>query len=57
MVQCVTAAGLFGAGDVIAQQLVERKGLKGHDVSSLYSYFSLHVVSSLGLPNPSQLHV
>ncbi|KAH6901594.1 hypothetical protein BKA70DRAFT_1084255, partial [Coprinopsis sp. MPI-PUGE-AT-0042] len=31
MVQCVTAAGLFGAGDVIAQQLVEKKGLRGHD--------------------------
>lgn len=35
MVQCVTAAGLFGAGDVIAQQLVEKKGLRGHDVSTI----------------------
>ena len=31
--QCITAAVLFGAGDVIAQQGVERKGVNGHDVS------------------------
>src|SRR6202041_306741 len=30
--QCGTAAVLFGAGDVIAQQAIEKKGLKGHDV-------------------------
>jgi protein Mpv17 len=30
--QCATAAVLFGAGDVIAQQAVEKKG-KQHDVS------------------------
>jgi hypothetical protein len=30
--QCSTAAFLFGAGDIIAQQAVERKG-KEHDVS------------------------
>jgi protein Mpv17 len=29
--QCGTAAVLFGAGDVIAQQAIEKKGLKGHD--------------------------
>ncbi|TFK18050.1 hypothetical protein FA15DRAFT_604050 [Coprinopsis marcescibilis] len=31
LVQCVTAAGLFGAGDIIAQQAVEKKGWKEHD--------------------------
>lgn len=31
MTQCATAALLFGAGDVIAQQAVDRKGLD-HDV-------------------------
>ena len=29
--QCLTAATLFGAGDVIAQQVVEKRG-KEHDV-------------------------
>ncbi|RXW15711.1 hypothetical protein EST38_g10143 [Candolleomyces aberdarensis] len=33
LVQCVTAAVMFGAGDVIAQQAVEGKGKK-HDVIS-----------------------
>ncbi|XP_062429363.1 protein Mpv17 isoform X2 [Rhea pennata] len=28
--QALTAGALMGAGDVIAQQLVERKGLRGH---------------------------
>ena len=32
MTQCITAAVLFGAGDVIAQQAVEGKG-REHDVS------------------------
>jgi hypothetical protein len=32
MTQCITAAVLFGAGDVLAQQAVEGKGRK-HDVS------------------------
>jgi protein Mpv17 len=38
MTQCITAAVLFGAGDVIAQQAVEGKG-RNHDVSD---YFRLH---------------
>jgi hypothetical protein len=33
LAQCGTAAVLFGAGDIIAQQAVEGKG-KEHDVSS-----------------------
>jgi hypothetical protein len=33
--QCVTSAVLFGTGDVIAQQAIEKKGLKNHDVSPL----------------------
>ncbi|CAE6465136.1 unnamed protein product [Rhizoctonia solani] len=28
---CITTAFLFGTGDVVAQQAVDRKGLKGHD--------------------------
>ena len=32
MTQCITAAVLFGAGDILAQQAVEGKGKK-HDVS------------------------
>jgi hypothetical protein len=32
--QCATAAVLFGAGDVIAQQVIEKKG-KEHDVRVL----------------------
>jgi hypothetical protein len=32
MTQCITAAVLFGAGDILAQQAVEGKGRK-HDVS------------------------
>ncbi|KAJ2914847.1 hypothetical protein MD484_g5566, partial [Candolleomyces efflorescens] len=31
LVQCITAAVMFGAGDVIAQQAVEGKGMK-HDI-------------------------
>jgi protein Mpv17 len=34
--QCGTAAVLFGSGDVIAQQMIEKKGLKGHDVRALF---------------------
>jgi len=29
--QCATATVLFGAGDVIAQQAIEKRGIKGHD--------------------------
>ncbi|KLO17863.1 hypothetical protein SCHPADRAFT_956583 [Schizopora paradoxa] len=32
LTQCLTAAVLFGGGDVIAQQAVERKGLGQHDL-------------------------
>ncbi|TEB31745.1 hypothetical protein FA13DRAFT_341993 [Coprinellus micaceus] len=31
LVQCITAGVMFGAGDVIAQQAVEKKGWKQHD--------------------------
>ncbi|XP_041419630.1 protein Mpv17 isoform X1 [Xenopus laevis] len=31
-VQIVTAGSLVGVGDVISQQLLERKGLKGHSI-------------------------
>ncbi|KAM4772875.1 mitochondrial inner membrane protein Mpv17 [Rhinophrynus dorsalis] len=31
-VQIITAGSLVGVGDVISQQLVERRGLQGHDV-------------------------
>uniref|UniRef100_A0A803JK31 Mitochondrial inner membrane protein Mpv17 n=1 Tax=Xenopus tropicalis TaxID=8364 RepID=A0A803JK31_XENTR len=31
-VQILTAGSLMGVGDVISQQLVERKGLKGHSI-------------------------
>ncbi|XP_075061373.1 mitochondrial inner membrane protein Mpv17-like [Mixophyes fleayi] len=31
-VQIITAGTLVGVGDVISQQLVERKGLRGHKV-------------------------
>ena len=33
--QCGTAAVLFRTGDLIAQQAIEKKGLKSHDVRSL----------------------
>ncbi|KAI9274395.1 hypothetical protein BDA99DRAFT_497377 [Phascolomyces articulosus] len=33
LVQCITTAFLFGTGDVIAQQVVERKGLKSHEMT------------------------
>jgi len=33
--QCITAAVLFGAGDIVAQQAIEGKG-KQHDVSILF---------------------
>lgn len=35
LTQCATAAVLFGTGDVIAQQLVEKKGGSQHEVSFL----------------------
>lgn len=38
--QCGTAALLFGAGDIIAQQAVERKG-KEHDVGLVRDYVLL----------------
>lgn len=40
--QCVTAAVLFGVGDIVAQQAVERKG-KRHDVSGHqpFMYYAL----------------
>ncbi|CAE6431126.1 unnamed protein product [Rhizoctonia solani] len=28
---CITTAFLFGTGDIVAQQLVDRKGVKDHD--------------------------
>ena len=31
LTQAVTTAVLFAAGDITAQQAVEKKGLKGHD--------------------------
>ncbi|KAK0438552.1 hypothetical protein EV421DRAFT_950656 [Armillaria borealis] len=31
LAQCGTAALLFGTGDIIAQQLIEKKGLRRHD--------------------------
>ena len=33
--QCITAAVLFGAGDIVAQQAIEGKG-KEHDVSRCF---------------------
>ena len=33
LTNCLSAAVLFGAGDIIAQQAIEKKGgIKGHDV-------------------------
>jgi hypothetical protein len=34
--QCGTAAVLFGTGDLIAQQGIEKKGLKRHDVRFIF---------------------
>jgi hypothetical protein len=42
LAQCVTAVALFGAGDIIAQQVVEKKG-RNHDVSAA-NYGVLHLV-------------
>lgn len=39
--QCATSAVLFGAGDLIAQQGIEKKGLKGHDVRRPSCIFSV----------------
>jgi hypothetical protein len=39
MTQCITAAVLFGTGDIIAQQAVEGKGRK-HDVSKKLTWRS-----------------
>ncbi|KAG2225570.1 hypothetical protein INT45_013681, partial [Circinella minor] len=33
LVQCITTAFLFGTGDVIAQQAIERKGIEHHEVA------------------------
>lgn len=33
--QCVTAGVLFASGDVIAQQAIEKRGWKHHDVRAL----------------------
>ncbi|KAF7319798.1 hypothetical protein MKEN_00762400 [Mycena kentingensis (nom. inval.)] len=33
LTQCLTAAVLFGTGDVIAQQAVERRGVENHDIA------------------------
>ena len=41
--QCGTAAVLFGTGDLIAQQAIEKKGLKGHDVRS-FSPILFHLI-------------
>lgn len=35
--QCATATVLFGAGDIIAQQTIEKRGVKGHDVRGIAS--------------------
>lgn len=43
--QSLTAATLFGAGDIIAQQVIEQRG-PNHDVR--LSRISVHPVSSLG---------
>lgn len=32
LAQCLTAGVLFGAGDVIAQQAIEKRGWTKHDV-------------------------
>jgi hypothetical protein len=47
MTQCITAAVLFGAGDVIAQQAVEGKGRK-HDVSGVFSVYGFRVLQARG---------
>jgi hypothetical protein len=39
LTQCATAAVLFGTGDVVAQQIVEKKG-KEHDVRKYIPYSS-----------------
>ncbi|VUC26542.1 unnamed protein product, partial [Clonostachys rosea] len=41
--QCITTAILFATGDVIAQQLVEKRGVEKHDVSRTGRMF-LYVV-------------
>ncbi|KAK9898420.1 hypothetical protein P389DRAFT_193457 [Cystobasidium minutum MCA 4210] len=49
---CLTAGVLFGAGDILAQQAVEKKGLKNHDVlrtARLAGYGSL-IFSPLLMP-------
>ena len=47
--QCVTAAVLFGMGDVVAQQVVEGKG-KQHDVSFSAFYFPSRSLISTSTP-------
>ncbi|KAK0244646.1 hypothetical protein EDD85DRAFT_206943 [Armillaria nabsnona] len=34
LAQCGTAALFFGTGDIIAQQLIKKKGLRRHDARS-----------------------
>lgn len=41
LAQCLTAGVLFGAGDVIAQQGIEKRGWKQHDVSRQSTVTSL----------------
>ncbi|KAF5328195.1 hypothetical protein D9619_013386 [Psilocybe cf. subviscida] len=33
LTQCATGAVIFAAGDLVAQQVVEKRGLKGHDLT------------------------
>ena len=45
--QCGTSALLFGSGDLIAQQGIEKKGFKNHDVRSS---LSMHTTFSNTVP-------
>lgn len=42
LTQCATGAVIFAAGDLVAQQLVEKRGLKGHDVSLFSAWLREH---------------
>ena len=44
LTQCATSLTLFAAGDVVAQQLIEKKGFDKHDVS-LYATGCLPMLS------------
>jgi hypothetical protein len=50
LVQCLTAGVMFGAGDVIAQQAVEKKGWKQHDVRCPLRFGSRFVASLWAAP-------